>query len=390
MKKMIRTILTAATIILTAAGCGKYADSGSVQTTGNIPFQTDLSARVKASAVPDYKYTVQDVINLQKYLLTEVTEEDLTEKPYDLNENGHWDVIDLCLMKGEIIGQMNDTNDTLVVYFSRTGNTEKIAEHLIELTDADMYVIEAAVPYTDADIRYQDDSCRANKEQNDKTVRPEIADPVSSIDSYDTIFLGYPIWWGQEPRIIDTFLESYDFSDKTVIPFCTSGSSGIAASEKNIAELVPIGNQLEGRRFSAGATKDEVKEWVDTLPLNSEKSESELLISVNGHELTASFADSTAAAELAEKLKAEPVTVSLNEYGGFEKVGRLPWALTKTDEKIDTEPCDIMLYQGDQMTIFYNSNSWSYTKLGHIGNITQEELKSILGEGNVTVTLALK
>ena len=79
MKKMIRTILTAATIILTAAGCGKYADSGSVQTTGNIPFQTDLSAHVKASAVPDYKYTVQDVINLQKYLLTEVTEEDLSE-----------------------------------------------------------------------------------------------------------------------------------------------------------------------------------------------------------------------------------------------------------------------------------------------------------------------
>ena len=390
MKKMIRTILTAATIILTAAGCGRYADSGSVQTTGNIPLQTDLSARVKASAVPDYKYTVHDIINLQKYLLTEVTEEDLTEKPYDLNENGHWDVIDLCLMKGEIIGQMNDTNDTLVVYFSRTGNTEKIAEHLIELTDADMYVIEAAVPYTDDDIRYQDDSCRANKEQNDKTVRPEIADPVSSIDSYDTIFLGYPIWWGQEPRIIDTFLESYDFSDKTVIPFCTSGSSGISASEKNIAELVPIGNQLEGKRFSAGATKDDVKEWVDTLPLNSEKSESELLISVNGHELTASFADSTAAAELAEKLKAEPVTVSLNEYGGFEKVGRLPWALTKTDEKIDTEPCDIMLYQGDQMTIFYNSNSWSYTKLGHIGNITEEELKSILGEGDVTVTLALK
>lgn len=120
--------------------------------------------------------------------------------------------------------------------FSRTGNTEKIAEYLIELTDADSYVIEAAVPYTDDDIQYQDDNCRANKEQNDKTVRPEIADPISSIDSYDTIFLGYPIWWGQEPRIIDTFLESYDFSDKTVILFCTSGSSGIETSEKNISE----------------------------------------------------------------------------------------------------------------------------------------------------------
>lgn len=162
-------------------------------------------------------------------------------------------------------------SDTLVIYFSRTGNTEKIAEYLIELTDADSYVIEAAVPYTDADIKYQDDNCRANKEQNDKAVRPEIANPIESIDSYDTIFLGYPIWWGQEPRIIDTFLESYDFSDKTVIPFCTSGSSGIATSEKNIADLVPIGNQLEGKRFPASATKDDVKKWVDTLPLDDYK-----------------------------------------------------------------------------------------------------------------------
>ncbi len=159
-------------------------------------------------------------------------------------------------------------NDTLVIYFSRTGNTEKIAEYLIELTDADSYVIEAAVPYTDEDIEYNNDSCRANQEQNDKSVRPEIANPISSINSYDTIFLGYPIWWGQEPRIIDTFLESYDFSEKTVIPFCTSGSSGIETSEKNISELVKIGNQLEGRRFPAGASKDEVKEWYDTLDLN--------------------------------------------------------------------------------------------------------------------------
>ena len=163
--------------------------------------------------------------------------------------------------------EITDSN-TLVVYFSRTGNTEKIAEYLIEITNADSYVIEAAVPYTDEDIEYNNDSCRANQEQNAKTVRPEIATPIDSIDSYDTIFLGYPIWWGQEPRIIDTFLESYDFSDKTVIPFCTSGSSGIETSENNISELVTIGNQLEGKRFPAGASKDEVKEWYDTLNLN--------------------------------------------------------------------------------------------------------------------------
>ena len=112
---------------------------------------------------------------------------------------------------------------------------------------------------------------RKNKEQNDKSVRPQIANPITSIDSYDTIFLGYPIWWGQEPRIIDTFLESYDFSEKTVIPFWTSASSGIAASERNISDLVPIGDQLTGKRFSASASKDDVKAWYDTLPLTKEE-----------------------------------------------------------------------------------------------------------------------
>ena len=355
-------------------------------------FSSSSSTKVETAEITSdsYQYTIQDVRNLQDFLLTRPTEEDLTGKPYDMNGDDRWDVFDLCLMKREILKDMNteSDNDTLVVYFSRTGNTEKIAEYLIELTDADSYMIEAAVPYTDDDIKYQDDNCRANKEQNDKTVRPEIADPISSIDSYDTIFLGYPIWWGQEPRIIDTFLESYDFSEKTVIPFCTSGSSGIGTSEKNISELVNIGNQLEGRRFSASAAKDDVKAWYDTLPLNEEKSDNKLKISVNGTELTATLADSTAAKELAEKLKAEPATVTLNEYGGFEKVGKLPWSLTKTDESIVTKAGDIMLYQGNQMTIFYNSNSWSYTKLGSIDNITGEELAKLFGEGNITVTLS--
>lgn len=194
----------------------------------------------------------------------QTTESTATEKP---NEDKAISAVSETSAETPDIPE-STANDTLVIYFSRTGNTEKIAEYLIDITNADSYVIEAAVPYTDEDIEYNNDSCRANQEQNDKSVRPEIANPISSIDSYDTIFLGYPIWWGQEPRIIDTFLESYDFSEKTVIPFCTSGSSGIETSEKNISELVKIGNQLEGRRFPAGASNDEVKEWYDTLDLN--------------------------------------------------------------------------------------------------------------------------
>ena len=121
-----------------------------------------------------------------------------------------------------------------------------------------------------------------------------------------------------------------------------------------------------------------------------EVSQMEITIDVNGNKLTAALADSTAAKELAEKLKAGSVTVTLNEYGGFEKVGDLPWSLTKSDKQVSTEPGDIMLYQGDQMTIFYNSNSWSYTKLGSIENTTQEELESLFGEGDITVTLSVK
>lgn len=244
------------------------AVSAMMTTSGMSKKSADADA---VSAVTEKTtYTIQDVRNLQDFILAKPVEEDLTGKPYDLNGDDRWDVYDFCLMRREVLKNPNTAydNDTLVIYFSRTGNTEKIAEYLIDITNADSYVIEAAVPYTDADIKYQDDNCRANKEQNDKSVRPEIANPIASIDSYDTIFLGYPIWWGQEPRIIDTFLESYDFSDKTVIPFCTSASSGIATSEKNIKNLVPIGNQLEGRRFSSSATKEDVKAWYDTLNLN--------------------------------------------------------------------------------------------------------------------------
>ena len=365
------------------------AVSAMMTTSGTI--KTSADADAFSAATEKTTYTIQDVRNLQGFILAEPVEEDLTGKPYDLNGDDRWDVYDLCLMRREVLKNPNTAydNDTLVIYFSRTGNTEKIAEYLIDITNADSYVIEAAVPYSDADIKYQDDNCRANKEQNDKSVRPEIANPIASIDSYDTIFLGYPIWWGQEPRIIDTFLESYDFSDKTVIPFCTSASSGIATSEKNIKALVPIGNQLEGRRFSASATKEDVKVWYDTLPLNDEKTDNKLKISVNGTELTATLEDNSSAQALTELLKQSNITVDMSDYGNFEKVGNLPQSLPKNDEKITTVPGDIILYQGNKITIYYAENTWDFTKLGHINNITQEELKTLLGDGDVTVSLSI-
>lgn len=334
-------------------------------------------------------YTVQDIRNLQDFLLVRPTKENLAEKPYDLNHDGIWNVFDLCLMKRACLNQQKDTSNTLVVYFSRTGNTEKIADYIIDLTDADSYIIEAAVPYTDEDIAYGNSSCRANQEQNDKTVRPEIADPISSIASYDVIFLGYPIWWGQEPRIIDTFLESYDFSDKTVIPFCTSASSGIGTSETNIKNLIPIGEQLNGKRFPASASREEVSSWIDTLDLLKQNEETKINIDVNGHTLTAVLADNSSAQAFAELLKNGSVTIEMSDYGNFEKVGTLPETLPRNDERITTEAGDLILYQGNQITIYYDENTWNFTRLGKLENITQAELKEILGDGNVTAIFSL-
>ncbi len=364
----------------------------SLSCAGETSADDQAEEELVSAATADTRFSAEDGALLQSYLLGRPVETDLSGKNYDLNGNGRWDVFDLCLLKEQIEVQPAEEpqSDTIVVYFSRTGNTEKIANYLLEITGADSYVIQAAVPYSDEDIAYNNSSCRADQEQNDKTVRPEIAAPISSLDGYDTVFLGYPIWWGEEPRIIDTFLESYDLSEKTVIPFCTSGSSGISVSEKNIAALVPIGEQLAGKRFSASASKDEVQQWYDSLPLTKEETEMKLNITVNGQDLTATLADSTAAKELAQKLESGAVTVELGEYGGFEKVGALPWSLTRSDESTVTQAGDIMLYQGSQITIFYGSNSWSYTPLGHVDGLSQEELSEILGQGDVSAELSIK
>ena len=363
--------------------------TGMVLLTACITGGKKSAVQVDSQAAVSVRYTAEDVRKLKQYLSAETDGEELKEQPYDLNGDSCWNAADLTVMKRELL-EAEPQSSTIVVYFSRTGNTEKIAHDLIDLTGADSYVIEAAVPYTDEDIAYNNSSCRANQEQNDKTVRPEIADPIESLDGYDTVFLGYPIWWGQEPRIIDTFLERYDFSDKTVIPFCTSASSGISASEKNIAALVPIGEQLTGRRFAASASRDDVKAWYDSLPLKKEDAEMQLQIKIGDDVLTASLAENTSAQALADLLKDGSLTLELHDYGSFEKAGTLPETLPRNDEQIQTDFGDLILYQGNQFSIYYDKNAWSLTKLGHIENVTQEQLKSMLGDGNVTVELSVK
>ena len=153
----------------------------------------------------------------------------------------------------------------IVAYFSATGTTKGVAERLASAVGADLYEIVPAEPYSDADLNWHDSSSRTTKEQDDKSVRPGIAGDALDLSGYTTIYVGFPIWWGEEPRIMDTFVESYDFSGKTVIPFCTSGGSGIGSSGKNMEKLTSGATWLDGARFSGSVQEDELRAWADGL-----------------------------------------------------------------------------------------------------------------------------
>ena len=154
---------------------------------------------------------------------------------------------------------------TLVVYFSCTGTTELVAEYITEILGADSYRIVPEDPYTEADLAYYTNG-RADQEQNDPDVRPAISGGVENMDEYDTIILGYPIWHGQAPRIISTFLENYDFSGKTIVPFCTSHSSGIGSSADNLHPLCAESVEWrDGKRFEPGVSKESVQKWIEEI-----------------------------------------------------------------------------------------------------------------------------
>ncbi|MGN0708286.1 MAG: flavodoxin [Faecalibacterium sp.] len=154
-----------------------------------------------------------------------------------------------------------DSGKTLIVYFSATGNTKAVAEKIADLTGAELYEIVPAEPYTAEDLDYNNEDCRANREMNDASARPAIGSETLDLSSYDTIFIGYPIWWGTMPRIIHTFLDAYDLSGKTVLPFCTSGSSGISRSVSDIRAAEPNADVRDGLRAS-GANDSGIESWI--------------------------------------------------------------------------------------------------------------------------------
>ena len=163
-----------------------------------------------------------------------------------------------------------DETRILIAYFSATNTTEGVAETIADSLSADIYEITPAEPYTDADLDYHDDNSRSTIEMNDNSVRPVIAGSVEDMEQYDIVFIGYPIWWGEAPRILSTFVESYDFTGKTIVPFCTSGGSGVGSSATNLEALTDGAIWLPGTRLNGGSSHETIVDWVNGLGLNIE------------------------------------------------------------------------------------------------------------------------
>lgn len=153
----------------------------------------------------------------------------------------------------------------LVAYFSASGVTKSVAEKLAKAAEADLFEIVPQQPYTSEDLNWNDSQSRSSVEMNDRSCRPKISSSISDLSQYECVFVGFPVWWYREPSIIDTFLEAYDFSGKMIVPFCTSGGSGLGESVRNIQTFAQGADVRNGRRFSSGVSEEELKAWISGL-----------------------------------------------------------------------------------------------------------------------------
>lgn len=279
---------------------------------------------------------------------------------------------------------------TLIVYFTYTGNAGTIADIISEKTGAAKVRLETVKTYP-SDYSGVYDEAMAEKNTN---ARPELKTKIEDMDTYDTIFVGYPIWHGDTPMAIRTFLEEYDFTGKTVIPYCTSGSSRPDTSFTHVKESAKGAKVPDGfwsTSSELGNLKELVLKWLDELGILKEDKENDTMkITVGDTVFTATLADNSSAAALKELLVKGPLTINMHDYANMEKVGPIGTSLPTNDEHIVTEPGDIILYLGNSLVIYYDTNTWNFTRIGRLNDVTQAELMEALGKGDVTVTFSLE
>lgn len=260
-------------------------------------------------------------------------------------------------------------NRVLTVYFSCTGNTEALAQKITDVTSSDVYEIIPKVPYTSADLNYNDSNSRANREQNDATARPAISGSIENFEDYDVIILGYPIWWGTMPKIINTFLESYDFSGKTIMPFCTSGSSGISTSVSAIRNTCPNSVVTAGFRGTSSTTNTQIQNWLNNNGF-SDAVFKRMKLTVNGNRIIIKLNNNNTAKDLADML---PVELDFSDYNNTEKIAYLPQSLNTSDTTSGIAPTagDLTLYvPWGNLALFYKDFRYS-ADLISIGSVEE-------------------
>ena len=297
-----------------------------------------------------------------------------------------------CSSDNEVKAQEPQTTATgkvLVAYFSFTSNTKAYAEKIAEITDGDLYEIVPEVAYGSENSNYYDQSTRAYKEQYNTggEQRPAIKETLVNASQYDVVFLGSPIWYGKSARVILTFLDKYSFKGKTIIPFVTSGSSGISSVNSELSSTYPDINWKEGRRLN-GVSDADLRTWVQSFVGSATQ---KMYLTIGGVTKTATLVSNSSTEALVAQLQKGNITYEAHDYGNFEKVGELGYTFPENNEQINTVPGDLILYQGENLCIYYDTNSWNFTRIGKLDNMTQADIKTWVNAGgdNVSVTLSI-
>lgn len=280
----------------------------------------------------------------------------------------------------------NTGNESLVLYFSATNNTEQIAKYISKITSSDILEIVPKDVYTNEDLDYNNDNSRANREQNDENARPEISNKLD-LENYDIIYLGYPIWWEIEPRIILTLLDNYNLENKTIIPFCTSGGSGIELSVSNIRNYNDKLNVLDGKKFDSSSSKEEVIIWLNSLNIPNNSNSKSVKLLIDNKEYSITLEDNETVDILINNM---PLELSMSNLNGNEFYSYLDFKLpTNSYNPSKINKGDIYLYGNNCLVIFYESfnTSYNYTKIGKLDDI--EALDNVKDKNNIIVNLEI-
>ena len=299
---------------------------------------------------------------------------------------------------------VDEAGKMLVVYYSYTGNCRQIVESLTAQVEADVMEIEPA----EKGLHYEANNYALgsqllnaiNAAPNDAASYPAIDPvPITDLSGYDNIIIVTPLWWSQMAAIMQTYLFHYgpQMAGKHVGLIVSSHSSGISQVVADAKRLVPsavwMGDALWIKASNHANRAALIQNWISSLDFaaGATAAVNQLYITIGGVTQQATLVDNAATRELVTRLQEAPVTVTLNSSGGFEIWGPLGFALPTSNEQVNAQPGDIVLYNGSNICLFYGSNSWSYTRLGHIDGLTESQLRTFLkaGESNISVTLSI-